>query len=162
MNLEHCLAIAYSGFGGQSGIINTYYIIDLDALEIFEQWYLELDCLLLDSGLEITKQNLQYKILSQDEDQYFVLKNFIESFGTPWELLEQIDGLEQMFTNNVDQINNSDSDTDSDLYTQTETIGQIISAHINGDISKVKELLGSSGQTCLDDEVISNIKNKYI
>ena len=160
---EYCLIINYNS---PYGWIKTYYYINLEALEVFEQWYLELDCLLLDTGIELSKENLKYKIITQDSnDDFILLKDFINTFGTPWELLEQIDDLEKMFETNYPNSSsnpNLDSDTDSDLYTETETIGQIISAHINGDASKVKELLNSSNASNLDDEVISNIKKKYI
>ena len=159
MNQINCLAIEYFG---TSGLINTFYLVGCDALEIFEQWYSELDCVLLDSGLELNKQNLKYKIITPSDSNFSIVEDFIQTFGSPWEILEQIDGLEQMFESENELELKSNSSSDSDLYTQTETIGQIISAHIDGNIQKVKELLGSTNVSKIDDEVISNIKKKYV
>ena len=163
MDYKHCLAINYAS---PHGLIKTYYILTLDELEIFKQWYLDLDYILLDSGIELTQLNLKYNIFSQSDNEFQILREFIETFGTPWELLEQIDELEQLFELDFPKFynsnSNSDSDLDSELYTQTETIGQIISAHIDGNVTKVKELLDSNNIYKIDDEVIFSIKNKYI
>ena len=141
------------------GWIKTFYLVDIDSLEVFEQWYSQLDNIILDTGLEISKQTLQYKLIKPSDEQYFINLQFIELNGKPFEFLEQIEDLNLMFDKEIIHV---DSDTDSELYTQTETISNIISAHINGDIEKVKELLVSTNATNLDDEIIINIKNKYL
>jgi len=147
----------------QYGWIKTYYQFDLEELEIFETWYLEFDSMLLDSGLELNKTNFIYKIIKYSEDSFYTALNFLESFGRPFDLLEQIDELNEIcFSSDAKDIASIQSD-DSELYNDTETINNIISAHIEGNTTKVKELLEfSKGSNVANDDIISNIKNKYI
>lgn len=146
------------------GWIKTFYLLDLESLDIFTQWYENLDYLILDSGLEISKTNLQYQVIDTSNQNFIIIDQFIKTFSRPYDLLEQIEELEQIVNNNcVEENYNSESDTDSELYTQTEAIGDIISAHISGDTDRVIQLLGSSNAANLnDDEIISNIKKKYL
>jgi hypothetical protein len=146
----------------QYGWIKTYYHFDLEELEIFEVWYSEFDSVILDSGLELNKTNFTYKIIKGSDDTFYTALNFLETFGRPFDILEQIDGLEGIcFSEQED--NSSEKSNDSELYNDTETINNIISAHIEGNTSKVKELLEfSKGSNVINDDIISNIKNKYI
>lgn len=146
------------------GWIKTFYLLDLESLDIFTQWYEDLDYLILDSGLEISKTNLQYQVIDTSNQNFIIIDQFIKTFSRPYDLLEQIEELERIINKNcVEENYNSESDTDSELYTQTEAIGDIISAHISGDTDRVIQLLGSSNAANLnDDEIISNIKKKYL
>ena len=149
------------------GWIKTYYYFDLEELEIFETWYSEFDSMLLDSGLELNKTNFIYKIIKCSDDLFYTALNFLESFGRPFDLLEQIDGLENICLCPSDAKDdnsiNSDHTNDSDLYNDTETINNIIFAHFEGNTSKVKELLEfNKDSNVINDDIISNIKNKYI
>ncbi len=147
------------------GWIKTYYQFDLEELEIFESWVSSLESIILDSGLEINNTNLKYQIIKSTDNTFDTLTDFLETFGRPFDLLEQINELEDIcFNTHNSKDNNSDTNSDdSELYNDTETINNIISAHIQGNVSKVKELLETSKNTNIDDDdIISNIKNKYI
>ncbi len=144
----------------QYGWIKTLYEFDLEELEIFESWVSGLDSIILDSGLEINKETLTYKIIKSSDESFDLAKDFLEAFGRPFDLLEQIDGLEDICLKSESVSVNSDN---SELYNDTETINNIISAHMEGNKEKVKELLETSKNTNIaDDDVIFNIKNKYI
>lgn len=142
------------------GWIKTFYQFDLEELEIFESWACGLNSLILDSGLEINKTNFTYSIIKSTDETYDAATNFLETFGRPFDLLEQIDGLDGICfdSNELDDLDNRSDD--SELYNDTETINNIISAHIEGNETKVKELLENTN--ILDDDIITNIKNKYI
>jgi hypothetical protein len=141
------------------GWIKTFYLLNESLIDIFIDWYDQLDNIILDTGLEISKTNLQYTIIESLDIKFEIINKFIEEFGKPFDLLEQIEDLEQMFIEEFD----TNSDTNSDLYTQTETIGDIISAHIAGDKDKVLQLLVSPNASKIyDDEIIINIKKKYL
>jgi len=151
------------------GWIKTYYYFDLEELEIFETWYNDFSSLILDYGLELNKTNFIYKIIKCSDDLFYTALNFLESFGRPFDLLEQIDGLENICLCPSEQkddnsVNSNHTGTDdSDLFNDTETINNIISAHIEGNTSKVKELLEfSKSSNVINDDIISNLKNKYI
>jgi hypothetical protein len=148
----------------QYGWIKTYYYFDLEELEIFETWYNDFSSLILDSGLELNKTNFIYKIIKCTDDSFYTAVNFLETFGKPFDLLEQIDGLESIcLCPSRQEDTSSERSNDSELYNDTETISNIISAHIEGNSIKVKELLEfSKGSNVINDDIISNIKNKYI
>jgi hypothetical protein len=149
----------------QYGWIKTYYQFDLEELEIFETWYSDFSSLILDSGLELDKTNFIYKIIKCSDDSFYTASNFLETFGRSFDLLEQIDGLEDIcFVESKDDNSiNSSQSNDSELFNDTETINNIISAHFEGNTSKVKELLEfSKSSNVINDDIISNIKNKYI
>jgi len=153
------------------GWIKTFYLLNESSIDIFINWYDQLDNIILDTGLEISKINLQYTIIESLDTKFEIVNKFIEEFGKPFDLLEQIEDLEQIFTQELNTNSYIDLDTSSDtnsnasldLYTQTETIGDIISAHIAGNKDKVIELLVSPNAYKIDDdEIISNLKKKYL
>lgn len=145
------------------GWIKTFYLFDNKSLDIFANWYEQLESQILDSGLEISQSNLQYSTIESTDAKFDLVDKFVKEFGKPFDLLEQIEELEQIVNKELYSNSETNSDTDSDLYTQTETIGDIISAHISGDTNRVIQLLGSSNASGLDDdEIISNIKKKYL
>jgi hypothetical protein len=149
------------------GWIKTFYLLNESSIDIFIDWYDQLDNIILDTGLEISKTNLQYTIIESLDTKFEIIDKFVKEFGKPFDLLEQIEDLEQIFTQelntNLDTNSDTSSNASSDLYTQTETIGDIISAHIAGNKDKVIELLGSSNASKIDDdEIISNLKKKYL
>ncbi len=76
------------------GWIKTFYQFDIEELEIFETWYSNFDSLILDSGLELNKTNFIYKIIKYSDDSFYTVISFLETFGKPFDILEQIDGLE--------------------------------------------------------------------
>jgi hypothetical protein len=137
------------------GFIKTYYLMDQEQLEYFENWFNELDMIILDSSLIISKDTIKYNIIQETDEKFHDVNNFINSCGRPFELLEQIDEFNDLF-NNIDDANSTES---SDIYQETETINNIIDAHIKGDITKVKNLLKNM-ENC-DDDIITNIKKKY-
>lgn len=150
----------------QYGWIKTFYHFDLEDLETFESWVCELEdgCVILDSGLEISNQTLKYKIIKSSDDSYDLASDFLETFGRPFDLLEQIDGFDWFdgIGSDAKSTHSTQSD-DSELYNDTETISNIISAHMEGNEARVKELLETSKNTNIaNDDIISNIKNKYI
>jgi hypothetical protein len=153
------------------GWIKTFYLLNESSIDIFIDWYDQLDKIILDTGLEISKINLQYTIIESLDTKFEIVNKFIEEFGRPFDLLEQIEDLEQIFTQelntnsyiDLDTSSDTSSNASSDLYTQTETIGDIISAHIAGNKDKVIELLVSPNAYKIDDdEIISNLKKKYL
>jgi len=153
------------------GWIKTFYLLNESSIDIFIDWYDQLDNIILDTGLEISKTNLQYTIIEFLDTKFEIIDKFVKEFGKPFDLLEQIEDLEQIFTQELNTNLDTDSDTNldtdsdasSDLYTQTETIGDIISAHMEGNKDKVIQLLGSSNASKIDyDEIITNIKKKYL
>jgi len=149
----------------QHGWIKTFYLFDLEELGVFESWAceLELRCVILDSGLEISKKTLTYKIIKSSDETFQLASDFLEIFGRPFDLLEQIDELDAIcFSSNI-RCDNSINSDDSELYNDTETISNIISAHMEGNETKVRELLETNKNTNIAcDDIISNIKNKYV
>jgi hypothetical protein len=144
------------------GWIKTFYLLTQSSIDIFVNWYDQLNQVILDNGLEISPLNLQYNLIESTDPKFVLADNFIKEFGRPFDLLEQIEelsDLEQQVDLNLDT-NSCSSDTDSELYTQTEAIGDIISAHVSGNTDRVIQLLGSTNID--DDEIITNIKKKYL
>lgn len=132
--------------------IKTYYEFNIEQLDIFEQWYNTFDIFFY-NNLEISRDLLIYKLIETKEENELA-KHFIDTFGRPFEILEEIDDLNEIFN-----INDSYSDkSDNSCYEETETINDIIKAHISGDTNKVKNLLN---KTNIDDDIINDLKKKY-
>lgn len=138
------------------GWIKTYYLIDSYILNQFTKWYYTFNYLILDSGLEISQDTLKARVINSVSAEYKIIFEFINNCGKPFDIIEQIEELDLIFNNDL---HISESDTDSDLYTQTDNINNIISAHIQGDEQKVKMLLEMTD--CENDDVIETIRNKY-
>ena len=132
--------------------IKTYYEFNIEQLDIFEQWYNTFDIFFY-NNLEISRDLLIYKLI-ETKEEIDLAKQFIDTFGRPFEILEEIDDLNEIFN-----INDFYSDkSDNSCYEETETINDIIKAHINGDTTKVKNLLN---KTNIDDDIINDLKKKY-
>ena len=132
--------------------IKTYYEFNIEQLDIFEQWYNTFDIFFYNS-LEISRDLLIYKLI-ETKEEIELAKQFIDTFGRPFEILEEIDDLNEIFN-----INDSYSDkSDNSCYEETETINDIIKAHISGDTIKVKNLLN---KTNIDDDIVNDLKKKY-
>jgi len=132
--------------------IKTYYEFNIEQLDIFEQWYNTFDIFFYNS-LEISRDLLIYKLI-ETKEEIDLAKKFIDTFGRPFEILEEIDDLNEIFN-----INDSYSDkSDNSCYEETETINDIIKAHISGDTIKVKNLLN---KTTIDDDIVNDLKKKY-
>jgi hypothetical protein len=132
--------------------IKTYYEFNIEQLDIFEQWYNTFDIFFYNS-FEISRDLLIYKLI-ETKEEIDLAKKFIDTFGRPFEILEEIDDLNEIFN-----INDSYSDkSDNSCYEETETINDIIKAHISGDTIKVKNLLN---KTNIDDDIVNDLKKKY-
>ena len=132
--------------------IKTYYEFNIEQLDIFEQWYNTFDIFFY-NNLEISRDLLIYKLI-ETKEEIELAKKFIDTFGRPFEILEEIDDLNEIFN-----INDSYSDkSDNSCYEETETINDIIKAHISGDTIKVKNLLN---KTNIDDDIVNDLKKKY-
>ncbi len=132
--------------------IKTYYEFNINELDIFEEWYNTFDVFFY-NNIEISRDLLFYKLI-ENKDDIELAKKFIDTFGRPFDILEEIDELNELFN-----CNDSYSDkSDNDLYEETETINDIIKAHINGDTIKVKTLLN---KTNIDDDIVNDLKKKY-
>jgi hypothetical protein len=132
--------------------IKTYYEFTIDQLDIFEQWYNTFDIFFY-NDLEISRDLLIYKLI-ETKEEIDLAKKFIDTFGRPFEILEEIDDLNELFN-----IDDSYSDkSENSCYEETETINDIIKAHINGDTIKVKNLLN---KTTIDDDIVNDLKKKY-
>jgi hypothetical protein len=132
--------------------IKTYYEFNIEQLDIFEQWYNTFDIFFY-NNLEISRDLLIYKLI-ETKEEIELAKQFIDTFGRPFEILEEIDDLNEIFN-----INDSYSDkSDNSCYEETETINDIIKAHISGDTIKVKNLLN---KTNIDDDIVNDLKKKY-
>ena len=132
--------------------IKTYYEFNINELDIFEQWYNTFDIAFY-NGLEISRDLLIYKLI-ETKEEIDLAKKFIDTFGRPFEILEEIDELNELFNTNDSYSEKSDNS----CYEETETINDIIKAHINGDTTKVKDLLK---KTNIDDDIIIDLKKKY-
>lgn len=135
--------------------ITTYYEFNIIQLDIFESWYNTFDEYYINDML-ITRENIIYKLIETKEDMDLISK-FLNIFDNPFNLLEQIDDLDEIFVIND---NNSISDNDSDHCSETESISQVINAHINGDVNKVKEMLLTLNEC--NDDIVNDIKKKYL
>ena len=132
--------------------ITTYYEFNINQLDIFESWYNTFDDYYINDML-ITRNNIIYKLIESKEDIELISK-FINIFDNPFNLLEFIDELDEIFIDNEDNSISSESDIN-----ETETINTVINAHLLGDINKVKEML-SILNDC-DDDIVNDIKKKY-
>ena len=132
--------------------IKTYYEFNINQLDIFEEWYNTFDVFFY-NNIEISRDLLIYKLI-ETKNEIELAKQFIDIFGRPFEILEEIDELNELFN-----INDSYSDkSDNSCYEETETINDIIKAHISGDIDKVKNLLK---KTNIEDDIVNDLKKKY-
>jgi len=132
--------------------ITTYYEFNINQLDIFESWYNTFDDYYINDML-ITRNNIIYKLIESKEDIELISK-FLNIFDNPFNLLELIDELDEIFIDNEHNSISSESDIN-----ETETINTVINAHLLGDINKVKEML-SILNNC-DDDIVNDIKKKY-
>jgi hypothetical protein len=135
-------------------IITTYYEFNIEHLDIFENWYNTFDDFYINNMI-ISKDTIQYKLLETKEQMQFA-KIFLSLFDRPFEILELIEDLEQIFiqdNNDSTSIKSNDS-----FYEETETINNVIDAHIKGDIEKVKILLSKTNSK---DDIVDTLKKKY-
>ena len=131
--------------------ITTYYEFNIEQLDIFEYWYNTFDEYYIDNML-ISRDTIQYKLIETlDEINY--LSNFLKLFDNPFDILEKIDDLIDIF----DTRDNISNHSDNSLIEETESINNLITAHLNGDESNVKRLLLTIKS---DDEVVNDIKKK--
>lgn len=131
--------------------ITTYYEFNIEQLDIFECWYNTFDEYYIDNML-ISRETIQYKLI-ETLDEINFLSNFLKLFDKPFDLLEKIDDLIDIF----DTRDNISNNSDNSLMEETESINNLIIAHLNGDELNVKRLLLTIKS---DDEVVNDIKKK--
>ena len=131
--------------------ITTYYEFNIEQLDIFEFWYNTFDEYYIDNLL-ISRDTIQYKLIETQDDMNF-LSTFLKLFDKPFEILEQIDDLCNIF----DTRDNISNNSDNSLIEETECINDLISAHLNGDEENVKRLLLNIRT---DDEIVNDIRKK--
>lgn len=131
--------------------ITTYYEFNIEQLDIFEFWYNTFDEYYIDNLL-ISRDTIQYKLIETQDDMNF-LSNFLKLFDKPFEILEQIDDLCNIF----DTRDNISNNSDNSLIDETECINDLISAHLNGDEENVKRLLLNINT---DDDIVNDIRKK--
>lgn len=132
--------------------IKTYYEFNTEQLDIFEEWYNSFTIGFYNS-LEISRDLLKFKLVEKKEEMELA-KKFLDTFGRPFNILEEIDDLDQVFNQDIRSV----SSEDESFYQETETINTIIQAHINGNITQVKTLLET---TNIDDDIVNDLKKKY-
>jgi hypothetical protein len=140
--------------------IKTYYEFNCQQLDIFENWYNTFDIGFYNQ-LEISRDVLTYKLVETKEDIELATL-FLNTFSRPFDILEEIDELNELFINDIysENADNSYSEkSDNSCYEETETINTIIKAHIDGDTKKVKHLLTNIN---IEDDIINDLKIKYI
>ena len=131
--------------------ITTYYEFNIEQLDIFEYWYNTFDEYYIDNML-ISRETIQYKLI-ETLDEINFLSNFIKLFDKPFDLLEKIDDLIDIF----DIKDNISNKSDNSLIEETESINNLIMAHLNGDETIVKRLLLTIKS---DDDIVNDIKKK--
>ena len=131
--------------------ITTYYEFNIEQLDIFEFWYNTFDEYYIDNLL-ISRDTIQYKLIETQDDMNF-LSTFLKLFDKPFEILEQIDDLCNIF----DIRDNISNNSDNSLIEETECINNLISAHLNGDEENVKRLLLNIRS---DDDIVNDIRKK--
>jgi len=131
--------------------ITTYYEFNIEQLDIFEFWYNTFDEYYIDNLL-ISRDTIQYKLIETQDNMNF-LSNFLKLFDNPFEILEQIDDLSNIF----DTRDNISNNSDNSLIEETECINDLISAHLNGDDENVKRLLLNINT---DDDIVNDIRKK--
>jgi len=131
--------------------ITTYYEFNIEQLDIFEFWYNTFDEYYIDNLL-ISRDTIQYKLIETQDDMNF-LSTFLKLFDKPFEILEQIDDLCNIF----DTRDNISNNSDNSLIEETECINDLISAHLNGDEENVKRLLLNINT---DDDIVNDIRKK--
>lgn len=132
--------------------IKTYYEFNTEQLDIFEEWYNSFTIGFYNS-LEISRDLLKFKLVEKKEEMELA-KKFLDTFGRPFNILEEIDDLDEVFNQDIRSV----SSEDDTFYQETETINTIIQAHINGNINQVKTLLET---TNIDDDIVNDLKKKY-
>jgi len=132
--------------------IKTYYEFNTEQLDIFEEWYNSFT-IGFHNSLEISRDLLKFKLVEKKEEMELA-KNFLDTFGRPFNILEEIDDLYEIFNQDIRSV----SSEDESFYQETETINTIIQAHINGNINQVKTLLET---TNIDDDIVNDLKKKY-
>jgi len=131
--------------------ITTYYEFNIEQLDIFEYWYNTFDEYYIENML-ISRETIQYKLI-ETLDEINFLSNFIKLFDKPFDLLEKIDDLIDIF----DIKDNISNKSDNSLLEETESINNLIMAHLNGDETNVKRLLLTIKS---DDDIVNDIKKK--
>jgi hypothetical protein len=131
--------------------IKTYYEFNGEQLDIFEQWYNTFDIGFYNQ-LEISRDILTYKLV-ETKEEIKLATLFLNTFGRPFDILEEIEELNEIFADNT-----FSEKSDISCYEETETINTIIKAHIDGNVEQVKNLLSN---TNIDDDIINDLKTKY-
>jgi hypothetical protein len=114
--------------------IKTYYEFNGEQLDIFEQWYNTFDIGFYNQ-LEISRDVLTYKLV-ETKEEIKLATLFLNTFGRPFDILEEIEELNEIFADNT-----FSEKSDNSCYNETETINTIIKAHIDGNVEQVKNLL---------------------
>ena len=138
--------------------IITYYEFDINQLDMFETWYNTFDDFYI-NNIIISRDLITYKLLETKEDMN-IAKMFLKMFNRPFDLLEQIEDLNDIFDQFSEEerastwSNNSNDSVSKD----TETINDLINAHISGNSEQVQEILST---TLIQDDIINDLKKKY-
>lgn len=138
--------------------IITYYEFDINQLDMFETWYNTFDDFYI-NNIIISRDFITYKLLETKEDMD-IAKIFLKMFDRPFDLLEQIEDLNDIFDQFSEEerastwSNNSNDSVSKD----TETINDLINAHISGNLEQVQEILST---TLIQDDIINDLKKKY-
>lgn len=147
----HCISATILG---NMFTMTGYYYVTTEQFNAIFEWYnifdTEGETIELNDGMTLDPVKFEIKNLQPDE----TLINFINTYGNPFDILENIPELEHIFTNTVAA---AEDDDDSILYTETSNISKLIHAHVTGDIKQVTNLLPKIKKT---DSIVSAIRNK--
>lgn len=142
-------------------VISGYYILDDDQHRIVKNWYYNwvnsFQNYIISDTIILTDNNFSIEDVDCDDKcEYFIRK-----YGNTCNILEHIEELESVFDSNnnikYDSVN-AESD-DSDLYTDTTNVSNLIEAHISGRHDEVQMLL-SKTHFDENDDIINKIKIK--
>lgn len=134
-------------------IINGYYKFNTQQYEQLMSWYNNFTSECISNTIILTEHN--FDIVTVEYNEY--CEKFIEIYGNPCNILEHIDELSDIFDKQSYTMVNIDSD-DSDLYTDTANVADLIDAHVNGRHEEVQSLLLTK-EFDNNDDIIKKIKN---
>ena len=135
---------------------NGYYQMSDENAETVLSWYNDFSNNDKDYWIsdDVTLTIENFELVEVEEDSECL--TFINKYGNPNNILEHIYELDCIFGS--EKHDSTDTD-DSDLYTGTETIQQLISAHVKGENDKVQSLL-NNGKLDHNDDIINKIISK--
>lgn len=137
---------------------NGYYQMNDENADIVISWYNDFIAdnkdYWISDDVTLTSDNFDLDEVEEDIE----CLAFINKYGNPNNILEHIDELECIF--GVKRSVSTDTE-DSELYTGTETVQQLITAHVKGDRNKVQRLLTDENLDH-DDDIVNKISSKLM